>query len=165
MLSFPGLGQSKALSPKAPCLPWTAPGLSDSLPLAKHSCRQLPSEANREDRAGASPGTTWQLLWRGASPPDETEDETGLMTVWHSAARRLPTQSPPLPRLGCAGALGHHPGHPGGSVQLALDHGASAWEQDGGHTVNGHPRTWMLLVLKLMAQGPGHKLPELLLFG
>lgn len=86
-------------------------------PPSKHSCRQLPSEAGREDRAGASPGTTWQLLWRGASPPDEMEDEAGLMTVWHSAARGLPTPSPPLPHLGRAGALGHHPAHPGAACR------------------------------------------------
>lgn len=35
-----------------------------------------------------------QLLWRGASPPAEMEDEAGLLTVWHSAARWLPVQSP-----------------------------------------------------------------------
>lgn len=35
----------------------------------------------------------WQLLWRGASPPAEMEDEAGLLTVWHSAAQWLPTHS------------------------------------------------------------------------
>lgn len=68
MFSFPRLGQSKAQSPKAPCLPWTAPGLSVSLPLTKHSCRQLlPETEGGRSQGLAGHGSAAAL--EGSQPP------------------------------------------------------------------------------------------------
>ena len=68
MLSFPRLGQSKARFSKAPCLPWMAPGLSGSLPLAKHSCGQLlPETEGGRSRGLAGHGSAAAL--EGSQPP------------------------------------------------------------------------------------------------